>query len=137
LLTRVATTSLSSSARSRTSPKAATEARHISREQSRWIKIASAFPRSPTTRNRRGTDTTDWIPTDRHREYSAPITMTAISQAASVVTPSPALSSRGTNGQVACPFAISTLPSWIPCAPPSLPHGTPCRLPRWPSNSRP
>ncbi len=60
--------------------EAATEVRHISREQSRWIKIASAFPRSPTTRNRRGIDKTDWIPIDRslydacldHRDYRPP-----------------------------------------------------------------
>jgi len=43
----------------------AAEVRTISREQSRWIKIASAFPRSPASRNRRGIDKTDWIPFDR------------------------------------------------------------------------
>ncbi len=43
----------------------ATEVRHISREQSRWIKMASAFPRSPASRNRRGIDKTDWIPFER------------------------------------------------------------------------
>jgi uncharacterized LabA/DUF88 family protein len=43
----------------------AAEVRHVSREQSRWIKIASAFPRSRASRNRRGIDKTDWIPIDR------------------------------------------------------------------------
>jgi len=43
----------------------AKEIRTISREQDRWIKIASAFPMSPTVRNRRGIDHTDWIPIDR------------------------------------------------------------------------
>jgi len=43
----------------------AEEIRAISREQDRWIKIACAFPLSPTTRNRRGIDRTDWIKVDR------------------------------------------------------------------------
>lgn len=43
----------------------AEEIRQIAREQDRWIKIASAFPFSPTTRNRRGIDKTDWIRIDR------------------------------------------------------------------------
>jgi uncharacterized LabA/DUF88 family protein len=43
----------------------AEEIRHIAREQDRWIKIACAFPYSPTTRNRRGIDKTDWIRIDR------------------------------------------------------------------------
>jgi uncharacterized LabA/DUF88 family protein len=43
----------------------ADEIRSISREQNRWIKIASAFPQSPTSRNRRGVNHTDWIPIDR------------------------------------------------------------------------
>lgn len=43
----------------------ANEIRVISREQGRWIKIASAFPLSPTSRNRRGVDKTDWIPVGR------------------------------------------------------------------------
>lgn len=43
----------------------AEEIRVISREQGRWIKIASAFPLSLTSRNRRGVDKTDWIPIDR------------------------------------------------------------------------
>ncbi|MDW8031906.1 MAG: NYN domain-containing protein, partial [Candidatus Bipolaricaulota bacterium] len=37
----------------------------IAREQHRWIKVASAFPISPTSRNRRGIEKTDWIPIDR------------------------------------------------------------------------
>lgn len=43
----------------------AEEIRAIAREQNRWIKVASAFPFSPTTRNRRGIDKTDWIQIDR------------------------------------------------------------------------
>jgi hypothetical protein len=43
----------------------AKEIRQIAGEQDRWIKIASAFPLSPTSRNRRGIDKTDWIPIDR------------------------------------------------------------------------
>ena len=39
----------------------AQEIRTIAREQRRWIKIASAFPSSPTSRNHRGIDKTDWI----------------------------------------------------------------------------
>jgi hypothetical protein len=31
----------------------------------RWIKIASAFPVSPAASNRRGINSTDWIPIDR------------------------------------------------------------------------
>jgi len=43
----------------------AEEIRVIAREQRRWIKVASAFPLSPTTRNRRGIDKTDWTWIDR------------------------------------------------------------------------
>lgn len=39
----------------------AKEIRAIGEEQDRWIKIACAFPFSPTTRNRRGIERTDWI----------------------------------------------------------------------------
>lgn len=46
----------------------AAEIRTIAREQSRWIKIACAYPLSPNTRNRRGIDRTDWIPID-HATY--------------------------------------------------------------------
>jgi uncharacterized LabA/DUF88 family protein len=53
------------------------EVRRIAREQGRWVKLASAFPSSPTSRNRRGIDKTDWIRIDRalydacldHRDY--------------------------------------------------------------------
>ena len=55
----------------------AEEVRAIVREQKRWIKIACAFPFSPTTHNKRGIDKTDWIRIDRatydacldHRDY--------------------------------------------------------------------
>lgn len=43
----------------------AAEIRTISREQGRWIKVACAFPISPTTSNTRGIDKTDWIRIDR------------------------------------------------------------------------
>jgi uncharacterized LabA/DUF88 family protein len=43
----------------------ADEARLIATREQRWIKIASAYPSSPTYRNRRGIDKTDWIPFDR------------------------------------------------------------------------
>lgn len=43
----------------------AAEIRTIAREQNRWIKVASAFPVSPTSRNRRGINRTDWLPIDR------------------------------------------------------------------------
>ena len=43
----------------------AAEIRVIAREQNRWIKIACAFPSSPTSRNRRGIDKTDWVRIDR------------------------------------------------------------------------
>jgi uncharacterized LabA/DUF88 family protein len=45
--------------------EAADEIRLIAREQQRWIKIASAFPSSPTVRNSRGINKTDWIAIDR------------------------------------------------------------------------
>jgi uncharacterized LabA/DUF88 family protein len=43
----------------------ATEIRVIAKEQGRWIKVACAFPDSPTARNRRGINNTDWIRIDR------------------------------------------------------------------------
>ena len=33
----------------------------IARQQNRWLKIASVFPVSPTVRNTRGINKTDWI----------------------------------------------------------------------------
>jgi uncharacterized LabA/DUF88 family protein len=53
------------------------EIRSLTREQQRWIKLASAFPTSPTSRNRRGINGTDWIKIDRatydscidHKDY--------------------------------------------------------------------
>ena len=41
------------------------EVRRIAVEQNRWIKVASAFPVSPTLRNSRGINKTDWIKIDR------------------------------------------------------------------------
>lgn len=41
------------------------EIREIARHQDRWIKIASAFPVSPVTPNRKGINWTDWIRIDR------------------------------------------------------------------------
>ena len=43
----------------------ADEIRQIARNQRRWIKVASAFPVSPTSRSKRGIDKTDWIAIDR------------------------------------------------------------------------
>jgi len=43
----------------------ADEIRIIARQQNRWIRIACAFPVSPTTSNRRGINGTDWIRMDR------------------------------------------------------------------------
>jgi hypothetical protein len=43
----------------------ADEIRVIAREQSRWIKIASAFPSSPAVKGWRGVNKTDWIQIDR------------------------------------------------------------------------
>ena len=43
----------------------ADEIRTIARERRRWIKIASAYPYSPTVRKVRGIDKTDWIQIDR------------------------------------------------------------------------
>jgi uncharacterized LabA/DUF88 family protein len=43
----------------------ADEVRIIAREHDRWVKIASAFPFSPTTRNKRGINGTDWIRIER------------------------------------------------------------------------
>jgi uncharacterized LabA/DUF88 family protein len=45
--------------------EAADEVRLVAREQRRWIKLASAFPSSPTAKNGRGIDKTDWIAIDR------------------------------------------------------------------------
>jgi uncharacterized LabA/DUF88 family protein len=39
--------------------------RRIARRSDRWIKLASAYPNSPTSRNRRGINGTDWIKIDR------------------------------------------------------------------------
>jgi uncharacterized LabA/DUF88 family protein len=43
----------------------ADEIRELARHQQRWIKLAAAFPSSPTSRNRRGINGTDWIRIDR------------------------------------------------------------------------
>jgi uncharacterized LabA/DUF88 family protein len=43
----------------------AEEIRVLATEQNRWIKIVSAFPSSPVSRNRRGINKTDWIRIDR------------------------------------------------------------------------
>lgn len=43
----------------------ADEIRTISHEQDRWLKIASAYPYSPTVRRARGIDKTDWQRIDR------------------------------------------------------------------------
>lgn len=43
----------------------AEEVRVIARERKQWMKICSAYPASPTSRNRRGVNKTDWIKIDR------------------------------------------------------------------------
>jgi hypothetical protein len=43
----------------------ADEIRILAKSQDRWIKIVSAFPTSPTSKNRRGINGTDWIRIDR------------------------------------------------------------------------
>ena len=44
----------------------AAEVRAIARSTGRWLKIASAYPRSATATSSRGINRTDWIPLDRH-----------------------------------------------------------------------
>ncbi|WP_374652407.1 NYN domain-containing protein [Dongia sp.] len=43
----------------------AEELRYIAKKQDRWLKVASAYPFSPTTKHVRGIDKTDWIRIDR------------------------------------------------------------------------
>ncbi|MHB8766813.1 MAG: PIN domain-containing protein [Deferrisomatales bacterium] len=50
----------------------AEEIRVMAQEQGRWIKMASAFPTSPTSRNRRGINKTDWLPIDRTTSNNDP-----------------------------------------------------------------
>jgi uncharacterized LabA/DUF88 family protein len=50
--------------------EAADEVRKVSQKQARWIKVACAFPMSPTTQNRRGINGTDWIQITR-QDYDA------------------------------------------------------------------
>jgi uncharacterized LabA/DUF88 family protein len=45
--------------------EAAREIRDVAQRQDRWIKIASAFPVSPASTNRKGIHFTDWLPIDR------------------------------------------------------------------------
>jgi uncharacterized LabA/DUF88 family protein len=60
--------------------EAADEIRVIARQQSRWLRIASAFPVSPTCSNTRGINKTDWIRIPRNvydrcidtRDYNRP-----------------------------------------------------------------
>lgn len=44
--------------------EATEEIKTIGKEQGRWIHLASAFPRSPSSQNTRGIDRVDWIPID-------------------------------------------------------------------------
>jgi uncharacterized LabA/DUF88 family protein len=44
----------------------ADEIRTIARQQQRWIKVASAFPASPTSKNKRGINKTDWIQIEKN-----------------------------------------------------------------------
>jgi hypothetical protein len=45
--------------------EAADEVKAISAQQARWIKVACAFPVSPTSVNCRGINRTEWIRIDR------------------------------------------------------------------------
>ena len=45
--------------------EAVEEIKDIAVTQNRWIKIISAYPLSPTSRNRRGIDKTDWFHIDK------------------------------------------------------------------------
>lgn len=45
--------------------EAVDEMKRIAAETGRWIKVTCSFPFSPTTKNRRGVDKTDWIKIDR------------------------------------------------------------------------
>jgi hypothetical protein len=45
--------------------EAVNDVKMIAQREQRWIKIASAFPFSPTSQNRRGINGTDWIKIDR------------------------------------------------------------------------
>ena len=51
--------------------EAADEIKAIANDQGRWIEIACAFPSSPTSRNRRGINRTNWIAVDRTTYDSA------------------------------------------------------------------
>jgi hypothetical protein len=48
----------------------ADEVKTISKEQNRWIKVASAYPFSPAVKHYRGIDRTEWVRIDR-RTYDA------------------------------------------------------------------
>jgi hypothetical protein len=37
----------------------------LARQRNWWVRMACAFPSSPTSHNRRGIDKTDWIPIER------------------------------------------------------------------------
>jgi uncharacterized LabA/DUF88 family protein len=50
--------------------EATEEVKRVAQQQGRWIKIACAFPLSPTSRNRRGINNTDWIKISR-QEYDS------------------------------------------------------------------
>lgn len=45
--------------------EAVDEIKMIAQRGARWLKVASAFPVSPTSRNKRGINKTDWIRIDR------------------------------------------------------------------------
>lgn len=48
----------------------ADEVRRISIEQNHWIKVASVFPKSPTSKNTKGINNTEWIQIDK-KTYDA------------------------------------------------------------------
>jgi uncharacterized LabA/DUF88 family protein len=46
--------------------EAVVEVKRIARETGKWIKLACAFPVSPTCKNRRGINETDWFEIDQN-----------------------------------------------------------------------
>ena len=70
----------------------AEEIRTIAAEQLRWIRVACAFPSSPTSKNKRGINKTDWIKLLALLMTHAWITETT-AQAVQAVPPHPPLRS--------------------------------------------
>jgi uncharacterized LabA/DUF88 family protein len=50
--------------------EATEEVKKVAQQQERWLKVACAYPLSPTSQNKRGINNTDWIQISR-REYDS------------------------------------------------------------------